>query len=68
MQFHRDIGHQRADHRSAQAAAGLPVIGQHVNQCVAVMQGTVGIHHLHAVAVAVESDAEIGTGFAHEGL
>ena len=56
----RVVGHQRADHRPAQAAAALPVVGQHVDQVVAVGRPPSAVDEQHAVAVAVEGDAEIG--------
>jgi hypothetical protein len=58
----RVVAHQRADHRAAQAAAVAPVLREQPDQRVAVEQAAVAVHHQHAVAVAVEGDAEVRAG------
>ncbi len=63
--FQPVVGHQRADHRPAQAAAGLPAAGQHVQQVVAVDRVALVVGHQHAVAVAVEGDAQLRAMLAH---
>ena len=49
----------------------MPVLGKHIKKLIAIDQSAVAVDHLHAIAVAVERDAEIGAGFddrAHERL
>jgi hypothetical protein len=40
--------------------AVAPVAGQHVQQVVAVDRSPAVVDHQHAIAVAIEGDAEIG--------
>ena len=46
----------------------MPVAGQDVQQVVTIDQHPIAVDHLHPVAVAVESDAQVGTGLPHARL
>src|SRR5690606_39869694 len=59
------VGHDRPDHRPAQATGGAPVVGQHVHQVVAVADPAGGVDEQDPVAVAVEGDAQVGAGPDH---
>ncbi|MNV05499.1 hypothetical protein D3C71_958400 [compost metagenome] len=62
-----EVGHQRAHHRAAQAAVALPRRRQHIQQVVAVDRVALVVGHQHAVAVAVEGDAQVRTHLTHLG-
>src|SRR5690606_12729679 len=54
-------GHQRTGHATFENAALVQVQGHDVKQLVAVHFITLGVHHHHPVAVAVEGNAQIST-------
>src|SRR5690606_27808907 len=59
-----EVGHHRADHRSLQPPALLPVAREHVEEVVAVAHLALVIDEHDPVTVAIESDAEVGAGVA----
>ena len=62
--FDRHIGHQRADGAVHLAIGRDPVLDQHVQQFVAVVQAACRIDHLQTVGVAIERNAEVRVMFA----
>ena len=60
-----EVAHQRADYRTAQRPGGQAIAHEQEQQVVAVADRSVRVDHLHAIAVAVEGDAEVGAALAH---
>ena len=55
-----EVAHQGADDLAAHRPVGKTVLGDHIQEPIAVDQLPFAIDHQHTVAVAVEGDAQIG--------
>src|SRR5690606_7614784 len=57
----------RSHHGTVQRAGRMPVPGDDVQQVVAVIHAPRRVHHLHAITVAVECNADVRPAVAHQG-
>ena len=59
------VAHQGADHRPLQHSLRMPAACQHIEDVVAIGQYAMPVDQLHAIAIAVERDADVGAVRQH---
>ncbi len=64
-QLDRHIGHERTHHTGHHFVAPEPVVGQQIQQLVAVVEPALGVDQQQAVGVAIERNAKVGAVLGH---